>query len=133
MLFFFKKDFIYFKQRGREGERGGEKHQCVVASCMPLTGDLTWPATQACALTRNGACNPWFAGQCSIHWATSARAPISISKSSTLEYLMKVRRTSQLCRKTKERENCNKYQIGSYEFWTLTARVSVTCVTSDVF
>ena len=32
--------FIYFRERGREGEREGEKHQCVVASCMPPTGDL---------------------------------------------------------------------------------------------
>ena len=31
--------FIYFKERGREGERG-EKHQCVVASHVPPTGDL---------------------------------------------------------------------------------------------
>ena len=38
----FFKDFIYFifRERGREGEREGEKHQCVVASCMPPTGDL---------------------------------------------------------------------------------------------
>ena len=36
------KDFIYlFLERGREGEREGEKHQCVVASCMAPTGDLT--------------------------------------------------------------------------------------------
>ena len=40
-LFFFK-DFIYlFLDRGdwRE-EREQEKHQCVVASCMPCTGNL---------------------------------------------------------------------------------------------
>ena len=38
---FFNKDFIYFifKQRGR-GESEGQKHQCVVASCMPPNGDL---------------------------------------------------------------------------------------------
>ena len=37
----FKKDFIYlFLERGREGEREGEKHQCVVTSHMPPTGDL---------------------------------------------------------------------------------------------
>ena len=45
--------FIYFnlfifRQRGREGEREGEKYQCVVASHTPPTGDL--------------ACNP---GMCS--------------------------------------------------------------------
>ena len=42
----------------REGEREGEKHQCVVASHAPPLG--TWPATQACALTRNRTSDPWF-------------------------------------------------------------------------
>ena len=37
---FFIKDFIYFRE-GREGERKGEKHQCAVASHVPLVGDLT--------------------------------------------------------------------------------------------
>ena len=33
--------FIYlFLERGREGEREGEKYQCVVAFHMPPTGDL---------------------------------------------------------------------------------------------
>ena len=36
----FVKDFIlFFRERGREGERKGEKHQ-LVASCMPLAGVL---------------------------------------------------------------------------------------------
>ena len=30
----------FFWERGREGERGGEKQQCVVAPHMPPTGDL---------------------------------------------------------------------------------------------
>ena len=29
-----------FLERGREEEREGEKHQHVVASCAPTTGDL---------------------------------------------------------------------------------------------
>ena len=38
---FFSKYFIYlFLERGREGEREGEKHQCVVVSHVPTTGDL---------------------------------------------------------------------------------------------
>ena len=39
---FFVKDFIYFifRQRGREGEREGEKYQCVVDSSVPPIGDL---------------------------------------------------------------------------------------------
>ena len=37
----FFKDFIYlFLERGREGEKEGEKYQCVVASRAPPTGDL---------------------------------------------------------------------------------------------
>ena len=75
LTFLFKKKiFIYlFLERGREREREGEKHQCVVASHAPATGDL--------------ACNPgicprlgieletlWFTGQHSIHRATQARA-----------------------------------------------------------
>ena len=45
------KYFIYlFLEKGREGEREGEKHPCVVASHVsPLLG--TWPAIQACAPT----------------------------------------------------------------------------------
>ena len=38
-LFFFLV-FIFRERRG-EGEREEEKHQCVVASRVPLTGDLT--------------------------------------------------------------------------------------------
>ena len=54
----FFKDFILFifRERGRKGEREGEKHQCVVAPhTLPLQ---TWPPTQACALTGNGTSDP---------------------------------------------------------------------------
>ena len=40
---FFKKYFIlfyFFRQREKEGEREGDKHQCVAASHTPPTGDL---------------------------------------------------------------------------------------------
>ena len=52
--FFKKKNLFVFRERGREGEREGEKHECVVASCaLP-----TWPATRACALTGNQTRDP---------------------------------------------------------------------------
>ena len=52
---FFKKDFIYlFLERGREGVREGEKHQCVVASHTPPTGDL--------------ACNPGMCPDWESNW-----------------------------------------------------------------
>ena len=41
-FYFFKRFYLFiFRQRGREGEREGEKYQCVVVSHMLLTGDLT--------------------------------------------------------------------------------------------
>ena len=52
--------FIYFGQSGKEGEREGERHQCVVASRLPPIGDLARPTTQACALTGNRTINPLF-------------------------------------------------------------------------
>ena len=38
----FVRDFylFMFRERGREREREGEKHQCVVATCVPPTEDL---------------------------------------------------------------------------------------------
>ena len=40
-LYFFLRFYLFiFRERGGEGEREGEKHQCVVASCAPPTGDL---------------------------------------------------------------------------------------------
>ena len=48
VFIYFQLDFIYL-----EGKGGRKKYQCVVASHTPPTGDLTWSATQACALTRN--------------------------------------------------------------------------------
>ena len=60
--FSFKKKKIYsfiFRERGREGEREEEKHQCLVASCIPPTGDL------AC---NPGMCPDWNqTGNLSVH------------------------------------------------------------------
>ena len=37
---FFSRIYFFILEREMEGEREGEKHQCVVASCAPPTGDL---------------------------------------------------------------------------------------------
>ena len=50
-----------FGEKGREGEREGEKHQCVIASHMPLTGDLAH---------NPGMCPDWV----SNWWPCSSRA-----------------------------------------------------------
>ena len=53
-LFIFK-GFIYFifREREREGERKGEKHQCVVASHVTPTGDLACNLGMCPALESN--------------------------------------------------------------------------------
>ena len=43
-----------FRERGREGEREGEKHQCVVASHVPPSGDLA---------SNSGMCPDWESNQ----------------------------------------------------------------------
>ena len=50
-IYFFKILFIFFRERGRERERDGEKHWLVASCTCPQLG--TWPTTQACALTGN--------------------------------------------------------------------------------
>ena len=49
-LFFLIFYLFIFRERGKEREGEGEKHQRVVASRALPTGGV-WPATQACALT----------------------------------------------------------------------------------
>ena len=39
-IWFFKLFYFIFTKSGKEGEREGDKHQCVVASHVPPTGDL---------------------------------------------------------------------------------------------
>ena len=38
---YFQKIFLFVFRDGEEREKDGEKHQCVVASCVPHTEDLT--------------------------------------------------------------------------------------------
>ena len=59
--------FIYFRERGREGEREGEKHQCVVAShtsphwgLSPQPRRVPWPGIELVTF--------WFMEQHPTHW-----------------------------------------------------------------
>ena len=55
--FYLKRFYLFiFRERGREGERAGEKLQCEVASHMPPTGDLV-PNPGICP-DRNRTSNP---------------------------------------------------------------------------
>ena len=73
-----------FRERGREGERKGEKNQCVVASHAPHTGDLAHnpgmcPQPRHVPWLGIKLATLWLAGQHSIHWATPARGHFYIS------------------------------------------------------
>ena len=50
MFFLFFEDFIYFLERGKEGERERNINMWLPLA-QPQLG--TWPATEACALTGN--------------------------------------------------------------------------------
>ena len=51
LLFFLRFHLFVFREGGREGEREGDKHQCVVDSWASPTGDLA--RNQAHALAGN--------------------------------------------------------------------------------
>ena len=72
-IFLIKILFIYFLERGREGE----KHQYVVASCVPPTGDLACTPGM-CPRLGIEPVTLWFSGQGSINWATPARAEYKV-------------------------------------------------------
>ena len=73
---FFKRFYFYiFRERGKEGEREGQKHQCVVASRAPPNGDLAH---------NPGTCpdwewNWWSFGQRSVHCRTQVFFHFAIS------------------------------------------------------
>ena len=56
---FLKKIFYLVLERGEAKEKEGQKHQCVIASCTPATGNLA----------RNPGMGPdWESNRCSFGW-----------------------------------------------------------------
>ena len=53
-LLFLRFYLFIFRERGKEGEREGKKHQCVVASCTSPTGIL---------VCSTGMCHVWESNQ----------------------------------------------------------------------
>ena len=71
-LFFLRFYLFIFRERGKEREREGVKHQCVVASCAPRTGEPGLRPRHVPSMNIKPV-TLWFAGRHSIHWATPAR------------------------------------------------------------
>ena len=81
VLFCFK--FYLFLEKGREGEREGEKHRCVIASHVAPTGDL--------------ACNPGMCPDWELTWQpfgsqTGTRSIEPHQPGHILEFLVKIPR-----------------------------------------
>ena len=81
--FFLKKFYFFILERGREGEKEGEKHQCTRET---LIGCLSYAPSQGPGPQSRHV--PWlgielaifrFAGQCPTHWATPVRAVVNFS------------------------------------------------------
>ena len=72
---FFKKDFIYFRERKRGRKRGRETSMCGCLSNAPYWG----PGPQPRHVPWLGIepANLWFTDWRSIHWATPARAALT--------------------------------------------------------
>ena len=67
---------MFIFREGKGGRKTGrEKHQCVVASCTPPTGDLAHNPGMSPRLGIEPA-TLWFTGWHSVHWATAAKANI---------------------------------------------------------
>ena len=103
-FFFFKILFIYFRQSRREKEKERNINVWFPLEC-PLLG--TWPGPQARHMPWLGIepMTLWFAGQCSTHWATPARAHYSSLKQDCLK--IEVNPTTAM-RKTRKSTWCNK-------------------------
>ena len=76
---------IYLYLERGQGEREGEKHKCVVASCVPPTGDL---------VTNPGMCpdwesNLWLFGSQAKEKSTEPHQPGLISLQIAPNYLLK--------------------------------------------
>ena len=66
-LFVFRFYLFIFREKGREGEREGEKHQCVVASHVAPTGNLAY---------NPGMCPDWNqTGNPLVHRPTQSTGP----------------------------------------------------------
>ena len=74
-LGFFKIFYLFiFRERRREGEREGEKYQCVVASRMSPVGDLA--RSPGTCPDWDGTSGPLVRSLRSVHCATPARAEV---------------------------------------------------------
>ena len=78
-LFFSKRFYLFtFRQRGREGERKGKKHQCGVVSYSPATGHLAY---------NPGMCPDWESNRQSFGLQAGTQSTESHQSGLTLQIL----------------------------------------------
>ena len=88
IFYFFLIFKFIFRERGREGEREGKKHQCVVASHMSPTGGLAcnpgicpdWESNQRALALQGGtqSTEPHQPGQGYIFWVMNSSLTIFV-------------------------------------------------------
>ena len=87
---FLKRFYLFiFREREKEGEREGEKHQCVVASHVaPTTWDLAY--NPGMCLTGNRTGDPLVCSPRSIHWAIPVRTALQILMKTLWRHLVEM-------------------------------------------
>ena len=80
IFYFFKFYLFIFRESGKEGEREGEKHQCVVAFHLPPTGD---PAHNP------GMCPDWESNQRPFGSQTGTQSTEPHQPGQTLQFFKK--------------------------------------------
>ena len=78
LCFFFEIFYLFiFRQRGSEGDRDGQKHPRLVASCTPLARE-SGSQPRHVPLLGIEPVTLWFAGQLLVYWVTPAGAKTSV-------------------------------------------------------
>ena len=98
--------FFVFRQRGSEGEREGDKHQCVVASHLAPTGDL--------------ACNPGMCPDWESNWQPFGLQPML----NPLSYTIQGQKTKNFKVKLITVSSTIEHQISRNKFNKMCARTS---------
>ena len=111
VTFFFQRFNFFFRERERVGKREGEKHQCVVASHAPPTGDLPH---------NPGMCPDWE----SKRWLFVSKASVQSTETHQpglrdASYTLWIQRSLNI----RLREDVNEFPTSREENWTISEQL----------